>query len=48
MRAFVASSTDVTTSSAIPAAWRAEALRMNDQGWADQMKSIERHVAAGS
>jgi hypothetical protein len=25
---------------------RAEAFRMNDQGWAAQMKNIERHVAA--
>lgn len=29
----------------IPAARRAEAFRMNDSGWAQQMKSIERHVA---
>lgn len=29
----------------IPAARRAEAFRMNDAGWAQQMKSIERHVA---
>jgi uncharacterized protein YndB with AHSA1/START domain len=30
----------------IPASRRAEAFRMNDQGWAQQMKNIERHVAA--
>jgi uncharacterized protein YndB with AHSA1/START domain len=30
----------------IPAARRAEAFRMNDQGWAEQMKNIEKHVAA--
>jgi uncharacterized protein YndB with AHSA1/START domain len=30
----------------IPASRRAEAFRMNDQGWAGQMKNIERHVAA--
>ncbi len=29
----------------IPLARRAEALRMNDQGWAEQMKNIEKHVA---
>ena len=29
----------------VPLARRAEAYRMNDQGWAEQMKSIERHVA---
>jgi uncharacterized protein YndB with AHSA1/START domain len=28
----------------IPLARRAEAFRMNDQGWAEQLKSIERHV----
>ena len=32
----------------IPLARRAEAFRNNDQGWAQQMKSIERHVAPGS
>jgi hypothetical protein len=32
----------------IPAARRAEAYRMNEGGWAQQMKSIERHVAPGS
>lgn len=30
----------------IPLARRAEAFRMNDQGWAEQIKNIERHVAA--
>jgi uncharacterized protein YndB with AHSA1/START domain len=30
----------------IPVSRRAEAFRMNDQGWAEQMKNIERHVAA--
>lgn len=29
----------------IPAARRAEAWRMNDQGWSAQMQNIERHVA---
>ena len=29
----------------IPLARRAEAFRMNDQGWAGQLKNIERHVA---
>lgn len=29
----------------IPANRRAEALRMNDNGWAAQLKNIERHVA---
>jgi uncharacterized protein YndB with AHSA1/START domain len=33
---------------AIPPARRAEAYRMNDDGWAQQMKSIERHVGQGS
>lgn len=28
----------------IPAARRAEAFRMNDQGWAGQLKNIERYV----
>jgi uncharacterized protein YndB with AHSA1/START domain len=32
----------------IPPGRRAEAYRMNDQGWAEQMKSIERHVGQGS
>ena len=30
----------------IPLARRAEAFRMNDQGWAGQLKNIERHVTA--
>jgi uncharacterized protein YndB with AHSA1/START domain len=30
---------------AIPAARRADALRMNDHGWAEQMKNLERYVA---
>jgi uncharacterized protein YndB with AHSA1/START domain len=30
----------------IPLARRAEAFRMNDGGWAAQIKNIERHVAA--
>lgn len=30
----------------IPAARRAEAFRMNSQGWAAQLENIERHVAA--
>ena len=29
----------------VPAERRAEAFRMNDGGWAQQMKNIERHVA---
>jgi len=29
----------------IPLARRAEAFRMNDQGWSAQIKNIERHVA---
>jgi uncharacterized protein YndB with AHSA1/START domain len=29
----------------IPAARRAEAFRMNDQGWAEQLKRIERYVS---
>jgi hypothetical protein len=29
----------------IPLVRRAEAWRMNDQGWASQMENIERHVA---
>ena len=29
---------------AIPAARRTEAFRMNDSGWAEQMKNIESHV----
>jgi hypothetical protein len=30
----------------IPAARRAEAFRTNDNGWAGQIKNIERHVSA--
>ena len=30
----------------IPLSRRAEAFRMNDQGWTQQLKNIERHVAA--
>jgi uncharacterized protein YndB with AHSA1/START domain len=30
---------------ALPAARRAEAFRMNGQGWEAQMKNVERHVA---
>ncbi|SRR5258708_15207950 len=30
----------------IPLARRAEAFRMNDEGWTEQIKNIERHVAA--
>jgi len=30
----------------IPLARRAEAFRMNDQGWAEHIRNIERHVAA--
>ncbi len=30
----------------IPAARRAEAFRMNEGGWAEQMLNVERHVAA--
>lgn len=30
----------------IPLERRAEAFRMNDQGWAEQIKNIERYVAA--
>jgi uncharacterized protein YndB with AHSA1/START domain len=30
----------------IPAARRAEAFRMNDGGWTEQLKNIEKHVAA--
>jgi uncharacterized protein YndB with AHSA1/START domain len=31
---------------AIPADRRAEAWRMNDQGWAAQLENVERHVSA--
>jgi uncharacterized protein YndB with AHSA1/START domain len=30
----------------VPLARRADAFRMNDSGWAEQTKNIERHVAA--
>jgi hypothetical protein len=30
----------------LPAARRAEAFRMNEGGWSEQMANIERHVAA--
>src|SRR5258708_183779 len=30
----------------IPAARRAEALRMNDEGWAQELENIARHVAS--
>src|SRR5487761_450580 len=30
----------------IPAGRRAEAFRMNDRGWTEQMKNVARHVAA--
>ncbi len=33
---------------AIPLARRAEAFRMNEQGWAEQMESIARHVGGGA
>jgi hypothetical protein len=29
----------------IPASRRAEAFRMNEGGWAEQVKNVERHVA---
>ena len=32
----------------IPSHRRAEAFRMNDSGWATQMKNIERHVASAT
>jgi uncharacterized protein YndB with AHSA1/START domain len=32
----------------IPAARRNEALRMNDNGWTQQMENIRRHVEAGA
>ena len=31
----------------VPAARRAEAFRMNEQGWAQQARNIERHVSHG-
>lgn len=30
----------------VPAAYRATAFRSNNEGWTEQMKNIERHVAA--
>jgi uncharacterized protein YndB with AHSA1/START domain len=46
----VAGGTELTVTESgfdrIPAARRAEAFRMNDQGWAEQLKRIERHVSA--
>ncbi len=30
----------------IPLGRRAEAFRMNDQGWAEQLRNVERHVAS--
>jgi uncharacterized protein YndB with AHSA1/START domain len=30
----------------VPADWRLEAFRRNDGGWTEQMKNIEKHVAA--
>jgi uncharacterized protein YndB with AHSA1/START domain len=32
----------------IPLARRAQAFRMNDEGWTEQMKNIERHVGEAS
>jgi uncharacterized protein YndB with AHSA1/START domain len=32
----------------IPAGRRPEAFRMNEGGWSEQMKNIERHVASGA
>ena len=32
----------------VPAGRRAEAFRMNDDGWTEQMKNIEKHVAEKS
>jgi uncharacterized protein YndB with AHSA1/START domain len=46
----VADGTEVTVVESgfdrIPLARRAEAFRMNDQGWAEQVRNLERHVAA--
>jgi uncharacterized protein YndB with AHSA1/START domain len=46
----LAAGTELTVSESgfdrIPAARRAEAFRMNDQGWASQLKRIERYVSA--
>lgn len=33
---------------ALPSGRRLEAFRMNESGWAEQMKNIERHVGQGS
>src|SRR5689334_3044113 len=33
---------------ALPAARRAQAFRMNEGGWSEQVKNIERHVGAAS
>ena len=30
----------------LPADWRLDAFRRNDGGWTEQMKNIEKHVAA--
>jgi hypothetical protein len=30
----------------VPERWRAEAFRMNDSGWAAQVKNIKAHVEA--
>jgi uncharacterized protein YndB with AHSA1/START domain len=32
----------------VPPSYRDKAFRMNDDGWAEQMLNIERHVSAGS
>jgi uncharacterized protein YndB with AHSA1/START domain len=32
----------------LPTARRAHAFRMNDQGWTEQMKNVERHVGTAS
>ena len=46
----VAGGTELTVTESgfdrIPAARRAEAFRMNERGWAEQLKRIERHVSA--
>ena len=46
----VAGGTELTVTESgfdgIPAARRAEAFRMNEQGWAEQLRRIERHVSA--
>jgi uncharacterized protein YndB with AHSA1/START domain len=33
---------------ALPLSRRAQAFRMNDEGWAEQMKNVERHVGTAS